>query len=77
MEPSGDTLGVITKSAPDHSVATRCEPSAAIATSSLAGSPPVSWRSRTHTHQRPSGVTRPSAYRHPPDSGGSAVSGTG
>ena len=78
IEPSGDTRGDITKSEPAHSVSTRCEPSAATAASSLAGSPPVvSWRSRTQTHQRPSGVTRPSAYRQARGWGGSAVSNIG
>jgi hypothetical protein len=55
-------------------------PSARSATSSLytsrAESEP-SWRSRTHTTQRPFGVSRPSAYRHACAVGGGAVTGSG
>ena len=59
-DPSGSTTG-------------SADPSGGIATSSFVtpdGSSGSGWRSRTQMSHRPSGVTRPSAYRsRPPDSG--------
>ena len=76
--PSREMRGAATKSDPEKITRGSAEPSTGSTTSSLWTSRPgsgPSCRSRTQTIHRPSGVTRPSAYRQERGAGGSGEIG--